>query len=117
MSMTHAQQAELIWPVLAFAARMQRVLTYGELDGFTGIPATFQGDALHLIHLYCRRNDYALLNSIVVSQDTGYPGDGFPEKLTRTQLLEERARVFTYPWSVREKPRSEDFVMLRSAVT
>jgi hypothetical protein len=33
------QQAMLIWPVLALAARMQRVLTYGDIQGLTGIAA------------------------------------------------------------------------------
>jgi len=34
--MTLEEQAVLIWPVLPFAARMQRVVTYGELEGLTG---------------------------------------------------------------------------------
>ena len=37
MPMKIEEQAVLIWPVLAFAARMQRVLTYGELEELTEI--------------------------------------------------------------------------------
>jgi hypothetical protein len=115
MSMTQPQQAALIWPVLAFAARMQRVLTYGELDGYTGIPATFQTHPLHLIYLYCRRKGYPLLNAIVVNQETGFPGDKFPENMTPTRFLEERARVFTFNWPSKDKPHSEDFEGSESA--
>lgn len=109
MPMTHKDQAVLIWPVLAFAARMQRVLTYGELEDFTGILARGQNDPLHLIHLYCGSRHYPFLNSIVVNQDSGFPGDKFPTPMTQFEFLVERARVFTYGWSGREKPRSEDF--------
>jgi len=111
-----ADQAVLIWPVLVFAARMQRVLTYGDVHDFTGIPAHFQGEPLYLIHRYCeRKKDYPLLNSIVVSADTGFPGDGFPKKMTPQQHLEERARVFAYGWSGKDKPRREDFDVPQSA--
>jgi len=104
------QQAMLIWPVLALAAQMQRVLTYGELEGYTGIAAQGQHTALGLIHDYCKRKDYPILNAIVVSAKTGFPGDGFPEKeATPTELLVERARVFAFDWSAKDKPRSEDF--------
>ena len=116
--MTHEEQAVLIWPVLAFAARMQRVVTYGELEGLTGIPAQFQNHPLHLIHLYCERQKsppYPVLNSIVVNQETGFPGSEFPKKMTPMEFLVERARVYTFPWSVRDKPRSEDFKTSQSA--
>ena len=70
---------------------MQRVLTYGELEGYTGIAAQGQHTALGLIHDYCKRKDYPILNAIVVSAKTGFPGDGFPEKqMTPTELLVAR---------------------------
>jgi hypothetical protein len=50
--MIREEQAVLIWPVLTFAARMQRVLTYREVEDLTGIPARAQSDPLHLIHRY-----------------------------------------------------------------
>ena len=90
---------------------MQRFLTYGELEGYTGIAAQGQHKALGLIHDYCKRKDYPILNVIVVSAKTGFPGDGFPEKQTATELLVERARVFAFDWSARAKPRSEDFAV------
>ena len=71
MTMTREDQAVLIWPLLAFAARMQRVLTYGEVEDLTGIPAQGQADALHRIYVHCERKHYPLLNSLVVNQETG----------------------------------------------
>jgi len=109
--MTQPDQAVLFWPVLAFAARMQRVLTYTELQGFTGVPRYGQNKALHLVFLYCERNQLPLLNSIVVSQDTGFPGDEHPKKMTSEQFLVERARVFAFNWSNADKPRSEDLAV------
>jgi hypothetical protein len=107
--MTQPDQAVLFWPVLALAARMQRVLTYTELEGFTGVPRYGQNRALHLIFLYCEKNELPLLNSIVVSQDSGFPGDEHPKKLTPEQFLVERARVYAFNWSSAVKPRSENF--------
>jgi hypothetical protein len=51
-----------------------------------------------------------------VNQESGFPGDEFPEKgMMQPQLLIERARVFTFPWSGKPKPRAEDFVEVQSA--
>jgi len=113
--MTQAEQAVLIWPVLALAARTQRVLTYADVEGFTGILARAQGEPLLLIHRYCERKHYPLLNSIVVSQDTGFPGEAFPNNMTPIEFLVERARVFGSNWSAKDKPRSEDFEASESA--
>jgi hypothetical protein len=109
-------QAVLIWPVLAFAARMQRVLTYGELQGFTGIVKFGQGESLGLIHAYCEQKRYpAHLNAIVVLEETGFPGGGFPKAMTEQEHLVERAKVFAFNWSAKDKPRSEDFEKSQSA--
>ena len=102
--MTQYDEAVLIWPVLVFATRMQRVITYGDVAGYMGIDIRGLGKPLGLIHAYCKRKKYPLLNSIVVSADTGFPGDGFPDNMTPLQFLEERARVFTFGWSVKDKP-------------
>ena len=116
MPMKIEEQAVLIWPVLAFAARMQRVLTHGELEELTGIPRYTQDKPLHLIYLHCEDKGFPLLNSLVVSQDTGLPGEPFPKPMTEIQFLVERARVFTYGWYAKDKhPRSENFEALRSS--
>jgi hypothetical protein len=103
--MTQSEQAVLIWPVLALAARTQRVLTYGELEGFTGIVKYGQNEALGLIHAHCEQKHYPALNAIVVSEDTGFPGGGFPKQMTPQEFLVERARVFAFDWSTKAPAR------------
>jgi len=107
--MTHSEQAALIWPVLVLAAKMHLVLTYGDLEGYTGIMALGQGNALGLIHSYCEHRGHPHLNAIVVAADTGVPGTGYPSERTLAELLAEHMRVFGFDWSSAEKPRSQDF--------
>ncbi|HEV3481876.1 MAG TPA: hypothetical protein VGR97_06055 [Candidatus Acidoferrales bacterium] len=115
--MDQTQQATVIWPVIALAARMQRVLTYSDLEGLTGIPRYGQNEALHLVYLHCSRKGYPLLNSIVVNQATGFPGDEHPRQMTPAEFLIERARVFAFDWTSTAvaKPRPEDFQQARAA--
>jgi len=84
--------------------------------GFTGIPRYGQSDALHLIYLYCRRKGYPELNSIVV-QETGFPGENYPDGKEPLEFLVERARVFTFNWTAKDKPRAEDLVGLAQSAT
>lgn len=111
--MTQHEQAASIWPVLAFAARMQRFLTYSDVEGLTGIPRYGQNNALFLIFSYCNKREYPLLNSIVVNQDTGFPGDEHPKKMTSEQYLVERAKVFAFNWTTKDKPSAADFEALQ----
>jgi hypothetical protein len=115
MPITQSEQAMLIWPVLSLAAKLQRVLTYGEVEGMTGIPPHGQAHALGLIHSYCKGKKYPALNAIVVLASSGFPGAGFPENMTESELLIERARVFAFDWSSKDKPRPEDFEIGKSA--
>jgi hypothetical protein len=107
--MTHAEQAVLMWPMLALAARTQLILSYRAVEGFTGIARQGLSNALGLVHGYCRRRGFPYLNAIVVNQETGLPGEGFPENMSQIQLLVEQAKVFVFDWSSHDKPRTEDF--------
>jgi hypothetical protein len=107
--MTQAQQAVLMWPMLALAARTQQILSYAAVEGLTGIARNGQSEALNLIHTHCKRRGFPLLNSLVVNQETGFPGSGFPEKMSPIDILVERSKVFAFDWSGHDKPRSEDF--------
>ena len=107
--MKRSEQAVIIWAVLSLAARMQRVLTYGDIHDFTGVLAVGQAHPLHLIHLYCEKKDYPPLNSIAVNQDTGFPGDKYPGDHERLKLLSQRAQIFTFNWAIKGAPRSKDF--------
>jgi len=108
--MTQFDQAVLIWPVLALAARTQIILSYSDLEGFTGIVAAGLGTPLGLIHRYCERRRYPRLNLIVVQRDSGLPGEGVPGKgMTPLEILVEQSKIYVFDWSGRDKPRAIDF--------
>jgi hypothetical protein len=107
--MTQAEQAVLLWPMLALAARTQQILSYAAVEGYTGIARYGLNRALGLIHDYCKRRGWPLLNTIVVSQQSGMPGEGFPEDLSPVEIKVEQGRVFLFDWSGHDKPRPDDF--------
>ena len=103
--MKHAEQAVHIWPVLAFAAHTQQILSYADLQGFTGIAQAGFSEPLGMIHRYCERCGYPCLNLIVVKRETGLPGEGHPGKgMTPTDILVEQSKVFVFDWSNKDKP-------------
>jgi hypothetical protein len=109
--MNLSDEAVLLWPVLVLAARNQQILSYGEIYGFTGIPAVGQGRPLGLIDAYCQSKGFPRLNVIAVSRETGLPGDKLPAPhMTQEGMMIEKAKVFVFDWSaVEPKPRREDF--------
>jgi hypothetical protein len=106
--LTPAEQAVLMWPMLVLAARNQQIVSYAAIEGFTGIDRMGTNQALGLIHSYCKRRSWPLLNCLVVSQVTGLPGDGFPENMTPTQIMVEQAKIFVFDWSGHDTPRPQD---------
>jgi hypothetical protein len=107
--MTQAEQAMLLWPLLALAARTQQILSYAAVEGYTGIARHDLNRALGLIHDYCKRRGWPLLNTVVVSQQSGMPGEGFPADLSSSEIKVEQGRVFLFDWSGHDKPRPHDF--------
>ena len=107
--MNQAEQAVLLWPMLALAARTQQILSYAAVEGYTGIARHGLNRALALIHDYCKRRGWPLLNTIVVSQQSGMPGEGSPEDLSAVEIKVEQGRVFLFDWSGHDKPRPDDF--------
>jgi hypothetical protein len=107
--MSQADQATLLWPMLALAARNQNILSYAHVAGFTGIAQHGLSEALNLIHQYCKRRGHPRLNCLVVSRETGLPGEGFPEEMDAIQIFAEQAKVFVFDWSGADKPRPSDF--------
>ena len=106
--MTQAEQAVLLWPMLALAARTQQILSYAAAEGYTGIPRHELNRALVLIHDYCQRRGWPLLNTLVVSQQSGKPGEG-SEGLSPSEIKVEQGRAFLFDWSSHDKPRPDDF--------
>jgi len=92
------------------ARRAEYSLTESALSPFQAEPTH-----LHLIYLYCGKKNYPELNSIVVNHETGFPGDKYPDDKGTLGFLKERARVFTFNWAAKDKPRKEDFEAVRSA--
>jgi hypothetical protein len=48
--MSQADQAVLLWPMLALAAQNEQILSYARVAGLTGIAQQGLGEALNLIH-------------------------------------------------------------------
>ena len=109
MALSQAEQAVRVWQMLVLAARNQQLLSYARVASFTGIAQQGLTEALELIHTYCRKNNYPLLNCLVVSRETGLPGEEFPEKMDRVAMKVEQAKVFDFDWARREKPEAYDF--------
>jgi len=113
--MTLAEQAVLLWPLLALAARNQQILSYAAVEGYTGIARHELNRALGLIHDYCTRRGWPLLNTLVVSQQSGMPGKDFPADLSSLEAKVEQGKVFLFDWSGHDKPRTYDFSAACSA--
>ena len=109
MELSQAEQAVRVWEMLVLAARNQQLLSYARVASFTGIAKEGLTDTLELIHSYCRKYNYPLLNCLVVSRATGLPAEDFPEKMDRVAMKVEQAKVFDYDWARREKPDAYDF--------
>jgi hypothetical protein len=95
--MTLAEQAVLLWPLLALAARTQQILSYAAVEGYTGIARHELNRALGLIHKYCERRGWPLLNTLVVSQQSGMPGKGLPADLSSLEIKVEQGWVPHFP--------------------
>ena len=92
--MTLEQRAQQFWPVLVFAAREQKLLSYLTLLQLTGFPETSR--VLYYIHCYCKQNDLPSLTDIVIDPATGRPGDECPRDLR--VLSAQQSRVFLFEW-------------------
>ncbi len=75
--MKREERAQQLWSVLALAASHRQVLTYDIVARLTGVVRPSVGDFLRLIQQFCTENHLLALTSIVVSEETGLPWDGF----------------------------------------
>jgi hypothetical protein len=82
------------WSVLVLAARNQQLLSYTTLEELTGIPRQAMGSFLGPIAAYCERQKLPQITSIVVSQETGVPGEFYPGANAAT----DQVRSFVYDW-------------------
>ena len=105
--MTKAERACQIWAVLAWAAKSQQVLTYGQLGRLIGMPAAGLGQVLEPIQSYCALYKLPPLTVLVVSQARGMPGAGFIGA-SASELGQAQVEVFQYDWLGKGNPGAED---------
>ncbi|MGA2902335.1 MAG: hypothetical protein ABSD98_00770 [Candidatus Korobacteraceae bacterium] len=104
--MTLEQRAQQFWPVLAFAAREQKVVSYSLLSEITEFPET-TGSVLHYIYCYCKQHHLPPLNAIVIDPVTGRPGNECLREVR--DLSAQQSRVFLYDWLNHPVPSDEMF--------
>lgn len=93
--MTKFERASQLWPLLTFAATNRQILTYQLVYRLTGIPRPAVGQFLEPIQTYCKSKDIPPLTSIVVSEQTGLPGDGFNAS---SDVPMAHIQVFNFDW-------------------
>jgi hypothetical protein len=75
--MKREERAQQLWSILVLAARNRQVLTYEIVAQACGVPPPSIGDFLRPIQQYCSEANLPPLTSIIVSKNTGLPGEGF----------------------------------------
>lgn len=103
--MTRAQRAQQLWSLLAWAATNRQILTYEIVARLTGVVRPSIGDFLNPIQQYCLGRDLPALTSLVVSEQTGAPGEGF---IAAPDVPAEQTRVFRHRWLDTPAPSEEE---------
>lgn len=99
--MTREERAAQIWPILTLCASQRQTLTYGLLGKHIGAFQGGLGQLLEPIQSYCLLKRLPALSSLVVSDVTGLPGEGF---IAASDVPGEQARVFKHDWRSVEVP-------------
>jgi hypothetical protein len=90
--------AAQIWPVLSWAARHRRALTYGLLAERVGVPSRGPRDLLDPVRSYCLVYGLPPLTSVIVGQE--------PELASAPSTL---AKVYSHDGLVVGCPTPEEF--------
>ena len=104
--MRREERAQQLWSVLVLAATNRQILTYDIVAKLTGVVRPSIGDFLRPIQQFCSENELPALTSIVVSEETGLPGEGFigAEDVPAAQI-----KVFKEDWLNMTAPTAEQF--------
>ena len=102
--MTRAERAQQFWSVLALAAMNRQILTYDIVARLTGVVRPSVGDFLRPIQQYCTEQNLPPLTVLVVSEQTGIPGEGF---IAAADVPAAQMRVFQHSWQELHAPSSE----------
>jgi hypothetical protein len=93
--MTRAERAQQLWSLLALAAANRQILTYDMIARLTGVVRPSIGDFLRPIQQYCTEQKLAPLTALVVSDQSGLPGEGF---IAAADLPAAQMKVFRQRW-------------------
>ncbi|MEJ3634962.1 hypothetical protein, partial [Vibrio vulnificus] len=104
LSMNRAQRAQQLWSLLVVSATSRQVLTYDLVAKATGVVRPSIGDFLRPIQQYCTENNLPPLTSLVVSELTGLPGEGF---IAASDVPLTHVRVFQFDWLNTRAPTEE----------
>jgi len=99
------ERAAQIWPLLTLCASHRQVLTYDLLGKLVGVPRQGLGQLLEPIQSWCIKYDNPALTSLVVSDKTGLPGEGF---IAAADVPAEQAAVFRWEWLDSTPPTAEE---------
>ena len=106
--MTKYQRVQHVWSLLVCAATDRRTYTYGGLADALGIPGGAQAMRHYLapVMYYCREQQLPPLTVLVVSRETGRPGEGLT---TLENVNRDRENVFAHDWFQMPLPETGDF--------
>jgi hypothetical protein len=105
-----AWRALQAWQILISRANAYSLITYGDLANIMGYADTNHlENILSRIQYYCQQSGLPLLNSIVVNQETGIPGEGIAMKPEEVPLL--HMQVFQQNWFDIVPPTIEQFIL------
>jgi hypothetical protein len=102
--MTKQERAAQIWPILTLCASRRQTLTYELLGTLIGVPRQGLGQLLEPIQSFCILNGLEPLTSLVVSENSGLPGEGF---IAAEAVPAAQQRVFSHEWLGRTPPSAE----------
>lgn len=102
--MKREERAQQLWSILVLAARNRQVLTYEIVAQACGVSPPSIGDFLRPIQQYCSEVNHPPLTSIIVSKNTGLPGEGFiaAENVPLAQI-----KTFAVDWLSLPAPSAE----------
>src|SRR5262245_49112657 len=94
-----------MWSLLTLAAINRQILTYELVARITGVVRPSIGDFLRPIQQYCVEKKLPALTSLVVSEQSGLPGEGF---IAAANVPAAQAQVFQHPWLQTKAPTVEE---------
>ncbi len=97
------ERAARAWPLLIKSAQKRQIITYGQLAAQMDLHPRVCRFFLGIIQDYCKENNIPPLQSLVVNQRTGVPGDGY-RATGRVNMGSVYENVFAYPWEKMKNP-------------